>query len=351
MPLPTPVTAKNIPRKILVKEITGPIRAILGEKITFEILQCSIDGRPAPASELRADELGQIKWVIKQAVNQTYYPQVGGIGVSSTRLVVSPGIELAKGTGNSIEYIVTTGMVGTAIVAMAYINKPSPAIAQWVKISTSANFQPSSTDHLALQTYPEVTDTFQLDGDFMKKWDAFAIALVAAGADVNITSTMRSMGRAYMMHYCSLVAHGAIQPWEVPDTINNHVGDAGHVGVEWSHTLANGRVDVAASKKAAKAMMFLFEIAYPAALTSNHTRGKAIDVTIEWSGTLKIREKPGVNKDGAAAEGKEIEITTTPRHGGTQAEPAGNKALREVAETYGVKKLITDAPHWSVDGK
>ena len=78
MPLPTPVTAKNIPRKILVKEITGPIRAILGEKITFEILQVSIDGRPAPASELRADELGQIKWVIKQAVNQAYYPQVGG---------------------------------------------------------------------------------------------------------------------------------------------------------------------------------------------------------------------------------------------------------------------------------
>ncbi len=37
-------TAKPKVRKVLVKEITGPIRAISGEKITFELLKCTVDG-------------------------------------------------------------------------------------------------------------------------------------------------------------------------------------------------------------------------------------------------------------------------------------------------------------------
>lgn len=51
-------------------------------------------------------------------------------------------------------------------------------------------------------------------------------------------------------------------------------------------------------------------------------------------------------------ERKTDETKSTLYHNGTKAERAGNKEeLREVAETYGVYKLLTDAPRWSTDGK
>ncbi len=283
-------------------------------------------------------------------MSKPFTATVGATTVASSKLVV--GSELSKGTGKKLEYTVPVGMVGKAVVAMAYVNSPSNDIAQWVKISTANNFQVSNSTHVALtSTFPEVKDKEKLDKDFKEKWDNFAKALKDAGAAVTIASTRRSLGRAYMMHYSSLVAHGKIKPWEVPDQITNGLGTTGHVGVEWSHTKADGRVDEIKSKQAANQMMVGFEIAYPASLTSNHVKGKAIDVSIEWAGTLKIKEKGGKDKDNKETSGKEREIKTTPRHGGKKGEPAGNKELREVADTYGVKKHLTDAPHWSIDGK
>lgn len=143
-----------------------------------------------------------------------------------------------------------------------------------------------------------------------------------------------------MMHYSALVANGKIKPWEVPDSIHIR-GESSHARIEWTHTDSNGRVDEKASRQGAKEMMIKFKMAHPAALDSNHVRGKAVDVSITWSGVLKIKDK----------KGKEHEIKTTPRHGGTPTEPSGNKELKSVAETYGVKKLLAnDPPHWSENG-
>lgn len=345
MGIPATATAATTKaRKVLVKAITGPIRAIGavgGNKITFKVLECTVDGKGSNGNDLTADEAKQIKWVVKEATSK----QSG----NSYKLVV--GRELATGTGKTLEYTIPTGMIGNAVVAMAYVNTPSTEIAQWVKISDKMNFLPSSSTHLALTTtFPVNRETEKLDPGFKVQWEAFAKALEDAKAKVDIVSTLRSLGRAYMMHYCALVANGQIKPWEVPDGIKSLGEDTGPVGIEWSHTQADGRVDVAKSKQAANAMKMLFGIAYPASLTSNHVNGKAIDVSIEWSGTLKIAEK-GTMKDGKAVAGKEHEIKTTPRHGGKKADPAGNKELRDVAATYGVKKMLTDAPHWSVDGR
>ena len=70
-----------------------------------------------------------------------------------------------------------------------------------------------------------------------------------------------------------------------------------------------------------------------AVLDSNHLTGQAIDMDISWSGTLKIKN----------AKGDEVEITSAPTNG-------GNKDLQALGETYGVKKLASDPPHWSFDG-
>lgn len=340
----TATAATTKARKVLVKAITGPIRAIGavgGNKITFNVLECTVDGKSSNGSDLTTDEAKQIKWVIKEATSKK--------SGDSYKLVV--GRELATGIGKTLEYTIPTGMIGNAIVAMAYVNSPSAEIAQWVKISDKLNFLPSRTTHIALtETFPVIRETDKLNPVFKAQWDAFAKALEDAKAKVDIQSTLRSLGRAYMMHYCALVANGRIKPWEVPDGISSLGEDTGPVGVEWSHTQADGRVDLAKSKRAANDMKVLFRLAHPASLTSNHVLGKAVDVSIEWSGTIKIAEK-GSMKEGKAVAGKEHEIKTAPRHGGTITEPAGNKELRDVAATYGVKKMLTDAPHWSVDGR
>lgn len=310
-----------------------------GDELTFEVLECLIDGKRSKRSDLSEEEAKQIKWIIKEATRQP--------SGQSFKLVV--GRELATGTGATFDYTVTSP-AGSAVVAMAYVNAPSQDVAQWVKISTNPNFQPSNSTHMALTTtFPEITEKEKLEEPFKAKWLAFSDALEAAGAFVDINSTLRSLGRAYMMHYCERVANGTIKPWEVPDGIVSLGQDTGPVGMEWSHTTDDGRVDVAKSKRAASQMMRLFEIAYPASLTSNHVKGKAIDVYIEWTGTLKIQEKDSKDKDGKTVAGKEHEIKSTPRHGGTKSEPAGNKELRAVAETYGIYKNIKDAPHWSAE--
>jgi len=43
-------------------------------------------------------------------------------------------------------------------------------------------------------------------------------------------------------------------------------------------------------------------------------------------------------------DGTVVKIKTTPRDG------ADNALMHEVGASYGVIKLVGDAPHWSVDG-
>ena len=61
--------------------------------------------------------------------------------------------------------------------------------------------------------------------------------------------------------------------------------------------------------------------------------GKAIDMTISWTGSLSV----------ANARHKMVTITKAPRSG-------ENPALWPVGSSYGVKKLPSDPPHWSTNG-
>ncbi len=159
-----------------------------------------------------------------------------------------------------------------------------------------------------------------LDSGFGKNVKDFIAALEAAGAKVVVGSTFRPAGRAYVMHWCYLIAKGSVKPSAVPKLAG--------VDIQWDHG------DDAASKKAAQEMVERFHIVYEPALTSRHTEGKAIDMTITWSGELKIKNK----------KGEEVTIKSSPRNG-------QNTELHEVGKSYGVIKLVKDHPHWSSDGK
>jgi hypothetical protein len=67
-------------------------------------------------------------------------------------------------------------------------------------------------------------------------------------------------------------------------------------------------------------------------LTTRHRDRLAIDMDITWTGSIWVK------KDGTL-----VKLTYGPVN--------ANKPLHEVGASYGVKKLLDDAPHWSDNGK
>jgi len=172
--------------------------------------------------------------------------------------------------------------------------------------------------------FPTSRKIGDLKGGFAGGVRKFVDAMEKGGATVDVEATFRPPQRAYLMHYAYLIAHGA-DPAKVPAMSG--------VDIDWVHKDKSGAPDPRASRKAAQEMVSAYDIAYEPALKSRHTEGLAIDMTISWSGDLKI----------VAADGKELSIATRPRDG-------GNKELQAVGAGYGVVKLKSDPPHWSSDG-
>lgn len=169
--------------------------------------------------------------------------------------------------------------------------------------------------------YPNSRDLGDLDPGFGADVKRFVGSLIDAGANVAVMSTRRNATRAHLMHYSWKVANGQIAPSDVPKK-------AGLV-IEWDH----GGED--ASRKAAQAMVDLFGMVHIASLTSNHIKGLAIDMTIKWKGDLRLTSPAPLN----------MIIEDGPRSG-------QNRQLHDIGATvFGVRKLLSDPPHWSRNGR
>jgi len=173
--------------------------------------------------------------------------------------------------------------------------------------------------------FPTSRSLADLDPSFKSRAEEFVAALKAANAVVKISATFRPKERAYLMHYSFRISRESLDPNLVPKLST--------VPIEWVHKKANGSIDLNASVNAAEDMVDAYEIIKKPVLKSRHTLGTAVDMTISWTGTLSIK----------GADGKVVQISSTPRSG-------QNRDLHNVALTYGVKKLISDPPHWSLDG-
>jgi hypothetical protein len=183
----------------------------------------------------------------------------------------------------------------------------------------ASNLSGAAWWHANQARYPNSTQVSDLAPAFRTKVQAFLDALDAAGADYDIAATRRSADRAWLMHYSWAIAHGEVNPGSVQPRAG--------VDIQWDHG------DLQRSRQAARDMVNLFGMAHQAALTSRHIEGRAIDMNITWSGTLRIQNKKG------------DPIDCTLPHNGAQ-----NTRLHQVGASYGVHKLLSDPPHWSEDG-
>jgi hypothetical protein len=183
-----------------------------------------------------------------------------------------------------------------------------------------ANLSGAAWWHANQARFPNSAAIDDLIQPFRANTAAFVQALKDAGATVKVSATLRNPTRAKLMHYSWRVANGSVAPRDVPAFPG--------CAITWDHG------DVAKSRKGAQEMVDLFGIAFQPSLTSRHIEGRAIDMTIGWAGTIQVKDKAGRPRAVGA-----------PRSGDTNAD------LHAIGATYGVRKLASDPPHWSDDGR
>ncbi len=158
-----------------------------------------------------------------------------------------------------------------------------------------------------------------LDPAWRSRVWAFVSVLQQGGAHVEVQATLRPPERAYLMHWCWMIAHLSQAPAAVPPMEG--------VPVDWTHG-GDGKAARAA------AMVEAFELQFLPSLSSRHIVGRAIDMSIVWDGRLSVRD----------FDGNPHYILTEPRDG-------SNPELINVGASFGVIKLATNQPHWSDDGR
>jgi hypothetical protein len=166
----------------------------------------------------------------------------------------------------------------------------------------------------------------ELDPAFRRDVKAFKKALEDAGATVVVASTKRNIRRAYLFHWSWKIANKKCKAEEAKLRAD--------VPIDWIHDTEEKSIE------AAKEMTSGFRLAMPPksnvapSLSSNHIHGKAIDMKITWKNKINIKKR----------NGKTVEVTYIPNVN-------SNTQLHEVGKSYGVKKHLSDAPHWSHNGR
>ncbi|MEG3156481.1 hypothetical protein ACKVMH_00955 [Lysobacter zhanggongensis] len=167
-----------------------------------------------------------------------------------------------------------------------------------------------------------------LEGSFRRNVETFVAVLESAGARVDVSATRRSPKRAYLFHWSWKIANGKCRPADAD------AAPMAGVGIRWDHG------NDLQSRSGALEMTRGFGLAmpprsiYPPALTSNHIAGRAIDMDIRWKGTLRLPR----------SDGGMVSVAWTPAVN-------ANLPLHGVGASYGVRKLRSDAPHWSFNGR
>ncbi|MDP1977236.1 hypothetical protein [Undibacterium sp.] len=192
--------------------------------------------------------------------------------------------------------------------------KNNPSISS----STTSQTQENPADFVLsgptwVSRFPTSRSLDDLHPQFKSSMNRFVEAIRSGGGDINVDATYRPSERAYLMHYAHKIASGQINPEDVPPMAG--------VPVQWVHPVPSDSVNAARQMKQA------YGIVYPPALVSRHTARGAVDMRV--TGLL--------GRTVADANGNSVRIDK-------------ESDLYPVGASYGVRKLVSDKPHWSDDG-
>ena len=230
----------------------------------------------------------------------------------------------------SVTYILPDGRSARSSVIFAVVPTVGSA---WAKLF-------SSKDDATIEA---------LRGDFKLNFQRFWSAVEQAEdvrefpqfnamPEATLSTAFRSQKKAYLMHYSWKIGMEAINPEEIisiPDFDPNVIPEEdpwkGSLKISWLVYAPDGSIDFIATKKASLNYVsaiprYVYRAAYPA---GKHPQRKAVDITVKWSGTLKIRDASG-----------NIHFLREPRESATNAE------LWRIGDGYKVYKLPADRPHW-----
>lgn len=235
----------------------------------------------------------------------------GAFGANSTRGMV----EVYKRLDTGFAAALTLGLSAKTKTKLA--GDLNPAIA--ILTEFSKRLRQRLVGPLWVEFKRASTSLEDLSFPFRNSAKAFAKAIKDSGATIEIANTLRPPERVYMMHYSFRVAREGLAPGDVPPFAG--------IGVDWVHYTPT------LSVKAAQELVDAYDIAYKPSLMSNHTIGRAVDWSIEWTKPIKIKDIDG-----------NLVTIDQPRNG------VDNEDLWAIGEGYGVYKLPPDAPHWSFDG-
>jgi hypothetical protein len=182
-----------------------------------------------------------------------------------------------------------------------------------------------------VKTYAPTSEEIKdLSGSFRNGVTEFKKALenaVPKGAVVHVSHTYRSDQAAYLWHWAWKIANRKTQP---KDAKSYSFNGRPIPEIEWDH--GNLNASVRAAEEMVKGFKLTKNSRFAPSLTTRHRDRLAIDMDITWTGSIWVK------KDGTL-----VKLTYGPVN--------ANKPLHEVGASYGVKKLLDDAPHWSDNGK
>lgn len=163
------------------------------------------------------------------------------------------------------------------------------------------------------EQFPTDRTTAGLIQPFRRSVQQFITTLEAGGAQVKIAATRRPAERAYLMRGCWDIVKDGADPAEIP---------------------AHPNVNIVWTREGAQEMFGVYRLVYRPSLTSRHIDGRAIDMSIMWTGVINVVDGRGVR---VALDWTRLADRTT--------------RLYAIGASFGVKKLLSDAPHWSDDGR
>jgi len=174
---------------------------------------------------------------------------------------------------------------------------------------------------------------------FQQRVRRFIQALEDAGATVTVGSTYRSDETQYLMHYAWRIAHGDINPADVPPWPG--------IDICWDWLNEDGTQDLGASSLGAQELVDAYHMVNYAAKPpySHHRDHLAVDLSISWHGNITVRNvtlPDGTVGNVTLQNGTGIPETDSMNR---QLWNLGQRPNFDITHNQG-----TDWPHWSPDG-